>query len=47
MKGVPGTTVFIGEGPGRTADERIPVVIVRRTANAAVFTARHVYKKEE
>lgn len=45
ITGVPETKVFVGEGPGRTADERIAVVVVRRRTNATVFSARHVYSK--
>jgi hypothetical protein len=46
LKGSAGTTVFLGEGPGRTADERIATVIVRRQAESTVFAARHEYTKK-
>jgi hypothetical protein len=45
VKGSPETTVFIGEGPGRTADERVALVIARRTTSKTVFATRHVYTK--
>ena len=45
-QGAAGTTVLIGQAPGRTADERIPLIIVRRKTDATVFTARHVYSKK-
>jgi hypothetical protein len=45
VKGSPGTTVFIGEGPGRTADERVALVIARRTTDKTVFATRHLYTK--
>ncbi|HVW83816.1 MAG TPA: heparinase II/III family protein [Bryobacteraceae bacterium] len=45
VQGAPGTTVFTGEGPGRTADEKVAVVIVRRRAQATQFAVRHIYAK--
>lgn len=45
IKAAPETTVFTGEGPGRTAEERVPAIIVRRRMKGTVFAARHVYKK--
>lgn len=43
FKGSPGTLVFMGEGPGRTADEPVAAVVVRRKVDRTVFAARHVY----
>jgi hypothetical protein len=45
IEGSAGTTVFIGEGPGRTADERVAAVIVRRRTKETVFSVRHVYSR--
>jgi hypothetical protein len=39
MKGSPGTTVFIGEAPGRSPTERVPMIIVRRRAAGTTFEA--------
>ncbi len=43
FRGAPGTTVFVGEGPGRTADEPVTAIIVRRRTKATVFAVRHEY----
>ncbi len=41
MKGVPGTTVFIAQGPGRDPASRVPMIIVRRHAKQTVFECTH------
>ncbi len=45
MKGVPGTMVYIGEGPGRDPAEAVSVVIVRRKTSSTVFRATHEFHK--
>lgn len=37
VKGVPGTTVYTGVGPGRTPADRVPLVIVRRHGKETVY----------
>ena len=41
VKGVPGTTVFTAEGPGRDPAARVPMIIVRRHAKQTVFECTH------
>lgn len=45
VKAEPGTIVFTGEGPGRDAAVRVPLVIIRRTTADTTFAARHLYRQ--
>ncbi|MFB3828452.1 MAG: alginate lyase family protein [Bryobacteraceae bacterium] len=43
MEGAPETEVFLGEGPGRDPAGRVPVLVVRRRGQSAVFAAVHEF----
>jgi hypothetical protein len=43
VKGVPGTVVYTGVGPGRNPADRVPLVIIRRHGQQAVFDCTHEF----
>lgn len=46
MKGEPGTVIYVGEGPGRSPTERVPMLIVRRRAKTTLFDAMMTIGRE-
>ncbi len=41
MKAAPGTEILTGLGPGKNPADRVPMIVVRRRAKAAVYEAVH------